>query len=180
MGTMQRWPCNHASRNAVPVDAKSDLAVTSLGARSLASDADLTQCGTSPHCAGTSTRVRSTGGVAAASSAALPSAGSAASGAAGAGADDAPRALPNLLLWLHRTNPFQTSNEKRMISITDEELRKYPIVFMHGRGTFRFSEKQRQALRQYFEKDQCQVLRQIGEKMTETLTQMTQIKPQKK
>lgn len=69
----------------------------------------------------------------------------------GAGADDAPRALPNLLLWLHRTNPFQISNEKRMVSVTNEELWKYPIVFMHGRGTFHFSEKQRQALREYFE-----------------------------
>lgn len=69
----------------------------------------------------------------------------------GAGADDAPRALPNLLLWLSRENPFQISNERRMISITESELQKYPIVFMHGRGAFRFSEKQRQALRQYLE-----------------------------
>lgn len=69
----------------------------------------------------------------------------------GAGADDAPRALPNLLLWLNRENPFQISNERRMISINESELQKYPIVFMHGRGAFRFSEKQRQALREYLE-----------------------------
>ena len=56
MGTMQRWPFSQASRNAVPVEAVSDLAFTSLGARSFASEADLTQWGTSPHCAGTNTR----------------------------------------------------------------------------------------------------------------------------
>ncbi len=69
----------------------------------------------------------------------------------GAGADDAPRALSNLMLWMKRENPFQLSNEHRMISITESELEKYPIVFMHGRGAFRFSEKQRAALRRYFE-----------------------------
>ncbi len=67
------------------------------------------------------------------------------------GANDAPRAIPNLLLWLDRENPFQISNEHRMISITEENLQKYPMVFMHGRGSFRLSEKQRQALRVYFE-----------------------------
>ncbi len=69
----------------------------------------------------------------------------------GAGADDAPRSLSNLLLWLNRENPFQISNEHRMISIKREELEKYPLVFMHGRGSFRFSENQRQALREYFQ-----------------------------
>lgn len=69
----------------------------------------------------------------------------------GAGADDAPRALSNLMLWMDRENPFQISNEHRMISVTESELEKYPIVFMHGRGSFRFSEKQRAALRHYFE-----------------------------
>lgn len=69
----------------------------------------------------------------------------------GAGADDAPRALSNLMLWMDRENPFQISNEHRMISVTESELEKYPIVFMHGRGSFRFSEKQRAALRRFFE-----------------------------
>ncbi len=52
---------------------------------------------------------------------------------------------------MDRENPFQISNEHRMISVTESELEKYPIVFMHGRGSFRFSEKQRAALRRYFE-----------------------------
>ena len=69
----------------------------------------------------------------------------------GAGADDAPNALSNLMLWLDRENPFDISNQHRMISISESELEKYPIVFMHGRGSFRFSEKQRAALRVYFE-----------------------------
>ncbi len=44
------------------------------------------------------------------------------------------------MLWMDRENPFQISNEHRMISATESELEKYPIVFMHGRGSFRFSE----------------------------------------
>ena len=69
----------------------------------------------------------------------------------GAGADDAPRALSNLMLWMDRENPFEISNEHRMIAVTESELEKYPIVFMHGRGSFRFSETQRAALRTFFE-----------------------------
>jgi len=44
----------------------------------------------------------------------------------GGGAEEAPKALPNLLLWLGRENPFQISNQRRMISVDETELRKYP------------------------------------------------------
>ncbi|MFO1063957.1 MAG: DUF4159 domain-containing protein [Pirellulales bacterium] len=68
-----------------------------------------------------------------------------------AGADDAPRSLSTLMLWLDRENPFQISNERRMIAIDNKELQNYPVTFIHGRGTLRFSERQRAALREYFE-----------------------------
>ncbi|MCA9133361.1 MAG: DUF4159 domain-containing protein [Planctomycetales bacterium] len=67
-----------------------------------------------------------------------------------AGADDAPRAIPNLLQWLDKESPFQLSSEKRLLNITEEELRRHPVVFMHGRGELRLNELQRGALRDYF------------------------------
>ena len=66
-----------------------------------------------------------------------------------AGSDDAPRAVPNLIEWLDKENPFQLSSEKRLVSIVPEELEKYPVVFVHGRGELSFSEAQRRALRDY-------------------------------
>jgi hypothetical protein len=68
-----------------------------------------------------------------------------------AGADDAPRALANLLIWLGRENPFQISPERRLIDIQINELQKYPVTFMHGRGAVKFNDRQRAALREYFE-----------------------------
>ncbi len=66
-----------------------------------------------------------------------------------AGADDAARAIPNLIGWLDKENPFQLSSERRLIDITPEQL-EYPVVFMHGRGELRLTELQRDALREYF------------------------------
>lgn len=66
-----------------------------------------------------------------------------------AGADDASRAVPNLIEWLNKENPFRMSSEQRMIAVSASELEKYPIVFIHGRGELRFTEEQRTALREY-------------------------------
>jgi hypothetical protein len=66
-----------------------------------------------------------------------------------AGADDAPRAITNLIEWMGKENPFRMSSEHRLVPIVDEALEKYPLVFMHGRGELKFSEAQRTALRNY-------------------------------
>jgi hypothetical protein len=68
-----------------------------------------------------------------------------------AGFDDAPRAVPNLVEWMHKENPFQMSSEKRVINITPSELQKYAVVFMHGRGELQLNNSQREALRNYFQ-----------------------------
>jgi len=68
-----------------------------------------------------------------------------------AGADDAPKAVKTLIEWLNQENPFQMSSEKRNIAISSEELQKYPVVFMHGRGTLELTERQRDALRRHFQ-----------------------------
>ena len=68
-----------------------------------------------------------------------------------AGADDAPRAIPNLIEWLDKENPFQLSSEQRLINIVPAELEQYAVVFMHGRGELRLSEAQRESLRTYLQ-----------------------------
>ena len=66
-----------------------------------------------------------------------------------AAADDAPRAITNLIEWMGKENPFRMSSEHRMVPIVDEELQKYPLIFMHGRGELKFNEAQRSTLRNY-------------------------------
>jgi hypothetical protein len=66
-----------------------------------------------------------------------------------AAADDAPRAITNLIEWMGKENPFRMSSEHRMVPIVDDELQKYPLIFMHGRGELKFNEAQRAALRNY-------------------------------
>lgn len=66
-----------------------------------------------------------------------------------AGANDAPRAIPTMIQWLDKENPFRISSERRLIDITPQSLREYPVVFMHGRGELRLSESQRRDLREY-------------------------------
>lgn len=66
-----------------------------------------------------------------------------------AAAEDAPRAITNLIEWMGKENPFRMSSEHRMVPIVDEELQKYPLIFMHGRGELKFNEAQRSTLRNY-------------------------------
>ena len=68
-----------------------------------------------------------------------------------AGADDAPRAVPTLLRSLYKENPFRMSDQHRMVPIKPAELVKYPIIFMHGRGSLQFSDAERQTLRRYLQ-----------------------------
>lgn len=68
-----------------------------------------------------------------------------------AGADDAPKSIPNLIQWMNRANPFRMNSEKRFVNISENELAKYPIVYIHGRGKLTFTEPQREILRSYLE-----------------------------
>ncbi len=70
-----------------------------------------------------------------------------------AGADDVPQASPKLLQWFGKELPVPLSSEKRLINITFEEMSKYPIVYIHGRGKLRLSEGQREAIKEYLEND---------------------------
>lgn len=67
----------------------------------------------------------------------------------GGGSDDAPNALSNLLRIAARELDMRISTDKQMIAPDDAELFNYPIVFLHGRRSFRFSPTQRKALATY-------------------------------
>ncbi len=68
-----------------------------------------------------------------------------------AGADDAPKAVKNLIQWLNETNQFRMSDEKRLVAITNRNLEKYPVVFLHGRGELVLSQAEREALKEYLD-----------------------------
>lgn len=65
------------------------------------------------------------------------------------GADDAPNALGNLLRVLRGEVQMRVNQEQRLIATTDADLFDYPVVFMHGRRSFRFSAVQRKSLGRY-------------------------------
>ncbi len=65
------------------------------------------------------------------------------------GWDTAPKALKNLLEGLSDTVGMGVSPQRRTIPITLEELRRFPLVYMHGRYGFRLSQQERDALRDY-------------------------------
>ncbi len=70
----------------------------------------------------------------------------------GGGSDAAPGALPNLLRAAGRELKMRVEVEQRMVSITDPQLFNYPLAFMHGRYRFKFSDKDRETLKQYLTK----------------------------
>ena len=70
----------------------------------------------------------------------------------GGGSACAPRAIPNLMKAIASEIgvPVETSVAKIRASAAD--LYRYPLLFLHGRTAFRFSESERRNLRQYFER----------------------------
>lgn len=70
----------------------------------------------------------------------------------GGGSNDAPRAIPNLLQWFRKEQPADVATKPVLINAKLEELEKYPVVFMHGRASFSFTEEERTALRTYLER----------------------------
>jgi len=65
------------------------------------------------------------------------------------GSDDAPNAWSNLLQLAGEQLPLRLSRERRMAAPADPTLFNYPLLFMHGRRTFRFSAPARKALAEY-------------------------------
>ena len=68
------------------------------------------------------------------------------------GADDASRALPNLLRILQSKAEVRVDLEKRLLPASAKELFDHPMLFVHGRRAFRLTEEERKNLKQYLER----------------------------
>lgn len=68
-----------------------------------------------------------------------------------AGGDEASRAVPNLMRYVHREMPIRVATESPEVPIKTEALEAYPIAWMHGRRDFEFSDSEVAALRTYIE-----------------------------
>jgi hypothetical protein len=70
----------------------------------------------------------------------------------GGGHDDAASALNNLLLVMEKQLEMRVDYEKRPIALTDERLLDFPLAFMHGRRSFRWTANERKALKDYLDR----------------------------
>ena len=68
------------------------------------------------------------------------------------GCNVAPRAVINLLDAANAQMKIRTRAETDLLSITDESLFDYPLVFMHGRNNFHLTDAERKQLRTYVER----------------------------
>jgi hypothetical protein len=63
--------------------------------------------------------------------------------------DAAPRALHNVLKALnHTAGPLASEHQKNLVP-SDENLRSYPLAYLHGRSSFQFSPQEIDKLREY-------------------------------
>ncbi len=63
--------------------------------------------------------------------------------------DAAPRALHNVLLALNQTSGLLASTHQKNLVPSDENLRSYPLAYLHGRSAFEFSPREIGKLREY-------------------------------
>jgi hypothetical protein len=68
------------------------------------------------------------------------------------GCNAAPRALVNLLDAAGNSLKIRTTARDDLISLTDDALFDYHLLFMHGRNTFRFTDAERKRLKAYLER----------------------------
>lgn len=65
------------------------------------------------------------------------------------GWDTAPSALRNLLMALNRAVGKSASTKKNTLPLSDPDIFKYPILYMHGRNRFRLGKPEREKLKEY-------------------------------
>jgi hypothetical protein len=63
--------------------------------------------------------------------------------------DAAPKALHNVLLALNRMSGLMASTHQKNLVPSDENLRTYPLAYLHGRSTFQFSPEEIGKMREY-------------------------------
>lgn len=62
-----------------------------------------------------------------------------------------PSSLPNLATEFERRVGTPTNKDEKVVSLTDENLRAFPFIYMTGHGTIRLSPEERDNLRAYLE-----------------------------
>lgn len=62
-----------------------------------------------------------------------------------------PSTVPNWLTEFERRTGVKTFKEEKVVTLTDENLRAYPFLYMTGHGTIKLSSEERDALRAYLE-----------------------------
>ncbi|MDH4038682.1 MAG: DUF4159 domain-containing protein [Candidatus Krumholzibacteria bacterium] len=62
-----------------------------------------------------------------------------------------PSSIPNWLSEFERRTGVKTFKEEKVVTLTDENLRAYPFLYMTGHGTVKLSHEERDALRAYLE-----------------------------
>jgi len=62
-----------------------------------------------------------------------------------------PSTVPNWLTEFERRTGVKTFKEEKVVTLTDENLRAYPFLYMTGHGTIKLSNEERDALRAYLE-----------------------------
>lgn len=62
-----------------------------------------------------------------------------------------PSVIPNLLAFLSRETGIEVASDEAKVSLTDEKLYSYPILYLTGHGRIRFSDLEARRLRDYLE-----------------------------
>lgn len=90
----------------------------------------------------------------------------------------APRALRNLLISLNENVGLSASTKMRDLELTDKNLFRYPIVYMHGRNKFTIPSEERKQLRMYLERggvlfaDSCCGAKPFDKSFRDLITQL--------
>jgi len=58
-------------------------------------------------------------------------------------------ALPNLAVKINERTNIEVLAEQKVITLLDKDINNYPFLFMTGHGRIKFSEREREALREY-------------------------------
>lgn len=63
-----------------------------------------------------------------------------------------PSSLPNLMRYIEEKTAIPTAREEKTVSLTDPDLWDYPFLYLTGHGMIRFSEMEKQRLREFFQR----------------------------
>lgn len=60
-----------------------------------------------------------------------------------------PSSIPNLMKYIAENSSIKTAKKEARVKISDENLFRYPVLYMTGHGNVRFSDSEALRLRQY-------------------------------